>query len=88
MVRAPLKVVPSASRDEVAGWLGDVLKGRVRAPAERGRANKAVEALLAAELGVMTRQARIVTGHTSARKMLEVDGLTATEITPRLNGES
>ena len=55
MARVPLKVVPSASRDEVAGWLGDVLKGRVRAPAERGRANKAVEVLLAAELGVMTR---------------------------------
>lgn len=88
MAHVPLKVVPSASRDEVAGWLGDVLKGRVRAPAERGRANKTVEALLAAELGVMTRQVRIVTGRTSARKMLEVDGLTATEIMPRLNGES
>ena len=55
MFRAPLKVVPSASRDEVAGCLGDALKGRARAPAERGRANKAVEALLAAELGVMSR---------------------------------
>ena len=46
-IRLQLKVVPGSSKDEVAGWLGDALKVRVGAPAERGRANAAVEKLVA-----------------------------------------
>ncbi len=42
-MKLDLKVVPKSSRDCIAGWLGDALKVRVRAPAERGKANAAVE---------------------------------------------
>ncbi|MGH2901193.1 MAG: DUF167 domain-containing protein, partial [Solirubrobacteraceae bacterium] len=50
--RLSIKVVPGSSRDDVAGWLGETLKVRVSAPAERGRANAAAETLLADALGV------------------------------------
>lgn len=40
MGRLSLKLVPGSSRDEVVGWLGDSLKVKVKAPPEKGRANK------------------------------------------------
>ena len=55
-MRLELKVVPKASRDRVVGWLGDRLKVQVRAAPERGKANAAVEALLAEILGAGLRR--------------------------------
>jgi hypothetical protein len=66
------------------GWLGDTLKLRVRAPAERGEANAAVEDLLARALGIPAECARIVAGRTSARKLLEISGLSEAEVRERL----
>ena len=79
-----IKVVPGSSRDGLAGWLGDTLKVRVRAPAERGKANAAVEEIVAAALGVAPARARIVAGHASARKVIEVSGFSEAEIQDRL----
>lgn len=79
-----IKVVPASSRDCVAGWLGDALKIRVRAPAERGKANAAVEEIVAKTLGLPKESARIVRGQTSTRKVVEVSGLSESEILHRL----
>ncbi len=84
MTRLPIKVVPSSSRDEVAGWLGESLKVRVRAPAERGRANAAALEVVAAALELRPERLRLVRGHASARKVLEVLGLSGPEIRRRL----
>jgi uncharacterized protein YggU (UPF0235/DUF167 family) len=83
-VKLPIKVVPGASRDCVAGWLGETLKVRVAAPAEQGRANAAVEALVADALGIAKDRVRIVAGSTSARKILEISGLSEAEIRERI----
>ena len=37
-----IKVIPSSSKDCIAGWLEDTLKVKVKAPAEKGKANKAI----------------------------------------------
>jgi len=79
-----IKVVPGASRDEIAGWLGDALKVRVTAPPERGRANTAVERLLAAVLGVSAECVRVVAGLSSARKTVVIEHLSATQVRKRL----
>jgi hypothetical protein len=79
-----VKVVPRASRDEVVGWNGGVLRLRVRAPPQDGRANAAVVALLAAALGVRKSAVAISTGHASALKRVAVEGLTRNEIEQRL----
>jgi hypothetical protein len=79
-----IKVVPGASRDGIAGWLGDTLKVRVRAPAERGKANAAVERIVAEALGIAPGQARIVAGHASARKVVEISGVSEAEVQDRL----
>jgi uncharacterized protein (TIGR00251 family) len=79
-----VKVVPGASRDAVAGWLGDALKLRVRAPPEAGRANAAVEALVATTLRVPRASVRIVAGTASPRKVVEIAGLADAEVRARI----
>ena len=68
-----IKVVPGASRTEVAGPLGDRLKVRIAAPAEGGKANRALVSALSEWLGV--RDVEIVAGHSSAEKTVRVSGL-------------
>jgi len=80
-----VKAVPGASSDAVAGLLGDRLKVRVAAPAEGGRANEAIAALLAGALGVGRRDVQLVEGPTQARKTFRVDGLSPAEVAARLN---
>jgi uncharacterized protein YggU (UPF0235/DUF167 family) len=67
--------VPGSSRPGIAGVLGDRLKVRVAEPPEEGRANAAVERLIAGWLGA--RAARIVAGHGRAEKTVMVPGLAA-----------
>lgn len=82
--RLSVKVVPGASRSEISGWLGDALKVRVAAPPERGRANAAVEALVCEALELPAGSVRVATGASAPRKVLEITGLTETEIHERL----
>ena len=84
MASLRLKVTPSASRNAVVGWQGDVLRVHVRAPAQRGKANDAALRLLADTLGVERRRLRIVRGETSRQKVVSVDGLEQVEIRARL----
>jgi uncharacterized protein (TIGR00251 family) len=69
-----IKVVPGA-RNESVEWLGDLLKVRVRAPPEKGRANAAVEELLAQRLAVPGSSVRIVSGFGSPLKTLEISSV-------------
>jgi len=91
MTHAPIttaisvKAVPRAARDEIVGWLGDALKIRVTAPPQDGRANAALESLLAAALGVPRNAVRVAAGHGAARKRIEIDGLGRAEIERRLS---
>ncbi len=74
-VRVAVKAVPGSSRDAIAGALGDRLKVRIAAPPEDGRANKAIEALLAQACGLHARDASIISGHTRPEKTVELRGI-------------
>jgi len=65
--------VPGASRSEIVGVLGDRLKVRVAAPAEGGKANRAVVDLLRKWLGA--RDLEVVAGVSSRDKTVRVFGL-------------
>lgn len=82
-----VKVVPRAARDEIVGWLDGQLKVRVQAPPQDGRANRAVEALLAEALGLKKAAVVVAGGFTSAHKRVEIAGLTREEIVNRLAGD-
>ncbi len=83
-MRVAVKVVPKASRDGVAGWLGDALKVCVTAPPERGKANAAVERVVADALGVPRDRVRVIAGHASPRKVVEIDGVEEADVRARL----
>lgn len=70
-----VKVVPGASRTEIAGWLGERLKIRVAAPPEGGKANQAVLAIVTKTLSVQLSQVEIVSGQTQPMKVIAIDGL-------------
>ena len=84
MASLRLRVTAGASRDAIAGWQGDVLRVRVAAPPERGKANEAVLRLLAAALGVERRRLALVRGATSRDKLVQVDGVEDADLKARL----
>ena len=68
-----VKVVPGSSRNEITGELANgVLKVRVAAPAEKGKANEALRALLAERYGVPRSAVTIVSGHSAPLKMVRI----------------
>jgi hypothetical protein len=83
-VSLTVKVVPRAARDEIVGRYGDALKVRVAAVPQDGKANAALEACLAAALGVPKSAVRVESGHAASRKRVEIDGLDRAEIERRL----
>jgi uncharacterized protein (TIGR00251 family) len=83
-VKLRIKVVAGSSRSGIAGWLGDTLRVRVSEPAERGKANAAVEALLSQVLAMPEGGVKIVSGTASPRKIVEIIGLSEAEIRRRL----
>ena len=84
MAEIGVKVVPNASRAEIVGWRDGVLKVRVAAPPEAGKANRALEELLAASLGLKKKAVTVAAGHASPRKRVAIEGLDRDEIDRRL----
>lgn len=84
-MKLAVKVVPGSSREGIAGWLGESLKVRVTAAPERGRANTATEAVVAEALGLSKDRVRVVSGHGSPRKILEISGLSESDARERLS---
>ncbi len=69
-----VKAVPGASRNEIAGVVGDRLKIRISTPPEGGKANKAICKLLASSLGVKPNQISIERGETNPAKIVRISG--------------
>jgi len=86
MTVVAVKVVPRAANDEIVGWLDGALKVRVQAPPQDGRANRAVEELLAAALDLKKNAVTVTSGQASARKRVAIAGLTYDEVVRRLGG--
>ena len=79
-----LKVIPNASRDEIAGWMGAMLKVKLRAPALDGRANAALTEFLAGQLGLPRRAVILMRGDKSRQKVVRIDGVSLAEVRDRL----
>lgn len=79
-----LRVVPGSREPGVAGRHGEAWKLRVTAAPERGRANEATLRLLAETLGVGSGDLRLVAGHGSRDKVVEVTGIGQAEAEKRL----
>ena len=83
-VAIKIKAVPGASRTRIVGRLGDELKVQVAAPPEKGKANDAIESLIARALGVNPSKVSVISGMTSPRKVVNVTGVVLEDAQARL----
>lgn len=74
-----LHIQPGAKKSEVVGLHGDALKVRIASPPVDGKANEALLAFIADQLGLPKRAVQLVRGDTSRAKTVLV---TASEIDP------
>ena len=74
-MKLQIKVIPSSSKDGIVGWLENALKIKVKAPADRGKANKAVIKLLERNLELAKGSISITSGTTSGNKIIEINGI-------------
>ena len=75
-----VRVQPRASKDEIVGAMGGALKVRLRAPAVEDRANEALCEYLAELLKTPKAAVRILSGHHSRSKRVEVRGVTEAQL--------
>ena len=81
-----IKVIPGASRDRIAGRLGDAIKVQVCAAPEKGKANDAVINLIAGILGLRRADVHVLRGHSQPRKVLQINGIEQSELDRRISG--
>ena len=80
-----MRLTPSGGADRIDGRALDAngkayLKARVRAAPEDGKANAALEALLAKALGVAKGKVSVTRGTTARMKTVEIEGVSEAEI--------
>ncbi len=83
--RISVRVQPSASKNEVVDFAGDVLRIKVAVPPVRDKANKELLAFLSHVLGVSKSQISVIKGHTSRNKIIAIEGLTGEDIIKKLS---
>jgi len=67
-----IKIIPNASRNEIEELDKSKLKIHLRAKAEDGKANMQLIELLTEHFGVRKSQIRILKGHKSREKIVEI----------------
>jgi len=79
-----VKAVPGSSRTAVGGLLDGMLKVKIAAPPEKGKANQSLIEFLAKELGVKKNAVSIMTGRTNPIKQIQVIGMSGQTLLKKL----
>jgi hypothetical protein len=67
-----VKITPNSPTNSLQGWQGDTLRIRISAPPDKNKANEELIDFLATLLDLPKSHIRILTGHTSRLKKLEI----------------
>jgi uncharacterized protein len=70
-----VRVQPRSSRRGIEGISGDIMKVKLTAPPHEGAANEQLIELLSEELGIRKSSMRIIRGHGSRNKVVEIRGI-------------
>ena len=79
------KIVPGSSRTAICGLLGKMLKIKVAAAPEKGKANRCLLKFLAEQLGVRENAVSIISGKSSPVKHIRVLGVSVETVSRKLN---
>ncbi|MDD2884925.1 MAG: DUF167 family protein [Dechloromonas sp.] len=75
-----LHIQPGAKTSEVCGQHGEALKIRLAAPPVDGKANAALLAFLANQLGLSRQAVSLISGDSNRRKRVEISGSTTAAV--------
>jgi len=79
-----VKIVPGSSKTSVCGLLDGMVKIKISAPPEKGKANQSLVEFLAKKLGVKRKDVYIISGQTNPVKSVEISGISTEMLTIRL----
>lgn len=79
-IEISVRVQPRASSEDIAGIVDRALKVRIAAPPVEGRANRALQALLARRLRIPKRDVEIISGEASRLKRVRLHGVTPADL--------
>lgn len=79
------KIVPGSSKTAVCGLFNGMLKIKVSAAPEKGKANECLIEFLAKQLGIKKNAISIVSGHTAKVKRLQISGISTATLLKKLN---
>jgi uncharacterized protein (TIGR00251 family) len=82
--RLEVKVTPNAPRSAIVGWHGDVLRVKIAAAPQKGRANRELIDFLSRLLGVKQSDISIIKGETGRNKVLEIRGINREEFMSKI----
>jgi len=75
LVKLAVTVVPRSPKTEIVGVVGEFLKIRLAAPPVDGAANKELIKYLAKLLKIPKSNIRVISGTSSKRKLLDIEGI-------------
>ncbi len=78
--RIRVRLTPRSGRNEIVGWQDGLLRARVTAPPVDGKANAALERLIAKAVGVPKRDVSVVSGTRGREKTVEIAGVSQDEV--------
>jgi uncharacterized protein len=83
----PIRAIPNAARSEILGWEQDVLKVKLQAVPEDGKANKELIKLFAKTLKVAKSAIFLDAGEKSRHKRLIISGISRADFFQKLGIE-
>ena len=78
-----VKIVPGSSKTAIAGHLDRMLKIKIAAPPEKGKANNCLIDFLASRLNVKKNAVTIISGHTNPIKQIRISGVSVENVSTK-----
>ena len=79
------KIVPGSSKTTTAGLLDGMIKFKITAAPQKGKANQCLIEFLAKQLGVKKKAVNIISGRNNPVKQVQVMGISAETLLKKLN---
>ncbi|MBI2743620.1 MAG: YggU family protein [Chlamydiales bacterium] len=68
-----VKVTPNSRKNSIEGYQGDVLRVKIKAPPDKGKANEELIEFLAETFKISKSQITLISGHSSRLKKLKIE---------------